>query len=242
MDLQLAAIAGARVDRPDAQCASEDLEDTRLQRLVALSERLIGRRSGLGDDPDAADLPKCSSTWLQVMPAVGQIEGFVDQRKIRHDVVDDRMLDHRPVLPRWIVRMAAAGSRRRHRLRARAAPGRAILRSVPTPNSAFAGRRDRRRHARRRAARRVCARIRRSDSAASSKRTATRAATSPSVRAGLARRELVVTAHRAGRSAGRTPARWHAPPGRRGPSFAAKRGQRRRRLPTNRSRNPACSS
>src|SRR5271167_2210366 len=41
------------------------------------------------------------------MPAVGQIEGFVDQRKIRHDVLDNGMLDDRPVLPRRIVRMTA---------------------------------------------------------------------------------------------------------------------------------------
>ena len=35
-----------------------------------------------------------------------QIERFVDQRKIGNDVADDRVLEHRPVLPRRIVRVA----------------------------------------------------------------------------------------------------------------------------------------
>src|ERR1700719_3417523 len=41
------------------------------------------------------------------MSAVGQVEGFIDQWKIRNDVIDDGMLDHRPVLPRRIVRMTS---------------------------------------------------------------------------------------------------------------------------------------
>src|SRR5438270_1922306 len=48
------------------------------------------------------------SAWLQIVSAVGQIEGFIDQGKIRHDVVDDGMLDQRPVLPGWIVWMTAS--------------------------------------------------------------------------------------------------------------------------------------
>ena len=34
-----------------------------------------------------------------VLSAVGQVEGFVDQRKIRHDVAEDGVLEQRPVLP-----------------------------------------------------------------------------------------------------------------------------------------------
>src|SRR5208282_829035 len=44
---------------------------------------------------------------LQVVAAVGKVERFVDQRKIGDDVADDRMLQHRPVLPRRVVRVTA---------------------------------------------------------------------------------------------------------------------------------------
>ena len=42
------------------------------------------------------------------MTAVRQIERFVDQRKVGNDIADDRVLEQRPVLPRRIMRVAAA--------------------------------------------------------------------------------------------------------------------------------------
>src|SRR5260370_16118322 len=45
-----------------------------------------------------------------VVSAVGQVEGLVNQGKIRHDVAEDRVFEKRPVLPRWVVRMAAPDS------------------------------------------------------------------------------------------------------------------------------------
>ena len=102
---------------------------------------------------------------LKVVSAVRQVERFVDQRKVRNDVADHRMLEHRPVLPRRVVRMAAADRCRRRRCRARPAPGRASLRRSPERQPpARVGRRDVRRRRRRRAARRRSRAISRSDS------------------------------------------------------------------------------
>src|SRR6185295_7369968 len=42
------------------------------------------------------------------MAAVGEVEGFVDQREVRDNVVDDGMLEHRPVVPRRVVWVTAA--------------------------------------------------------------------------------------------------------------------------------------
>src|SRR5205814_4044923 len=51
----------------------------------------------------------CFRIWYmsEVVSAIGQVEGFVDQRKVRHDVAEHRALEQRPVLPRWIVRVHA---------------------------------------------------------------------------------------------------------------------------------------
>ncbi len=43
----------------------------------------------------------------EIVSGIGQIEGFVDQRKVGDDVADHRPFDGRPVLPRRIVRVAA---------------------------------------------------------------------------------------------------------------------------------------
>ena len=74
----------------------------------------------------------------EVVPAVGQVERLVDQRKVGNDVADHRVLEHRPVLPRRIVRMAAADRAVRARSRARPAPRRASPRRSRAP-SAYAG-------------------------------------------------------------------------------------------------------
>src|SRR6185437_2366586 len=43
----------------------------------------------------------------QVVAAVGEIEGLVDERKVRNDVADDRVFHCRPGLPRRVVGMTA---------------------------------------------------------------------------------------------------------------------------------------
>jgi len=42
---------------------------------------------------------------LQIVTAIGEVEGLIDERKIRHDVADDRVFQHGPVLPGGVVRM-----------------------------------------------------------------------------------------------------------------------------------------
>ncbi len=64
-----------------------------------------------------------------VLSAVGQVEGFVDQRKVGHDVAEDRVFEQRPVLPRRIVRMAAADGSLRPGFESDQPQARAILRS-----------------------------------------------------------------------------------------------------------------
>ena len=49
------------------------------------------------------------------MAAVREIEGLIDEREIRDDVADDGVLEHRPVLPRGIMRMTAPNRSRRAR-------------------------------------------------------------------------------------------------------------------------------
>src|SRR3979409_1714817 len=46
--------------------------------------------------------------WLEVRSGVRQVERLVDQREVGNDVADHGVLERRPVLPRRIVRMAAA--------------------------------------------------------------------------------------------------------------------------------------
>ena len=115
------------------------------------------------------------------MAAVGEVEGLIDEREIRDDVADDRVLEHRPVLPRGIVRMAAADRAGRARLE------RDEYRAAPTLDQSRADHADRRQvdGAQMRAgrqSRRESRSMRRQDSCTSSNRTATRAATSPSRR------------------------------------------------------------
>src|SRR5262249_38739311 len=47
------------------------------------------------------------NTILEIVPRVRQVERLVDQRKVRNDIADHRVLEYWPVLPRRIVRMAA---------------------------------------------------------------------------------------------------------------------------------------
>jgi hypothetical protein len=116
----------------------------------------------------------------QILPRITQVERLVDERKVGHDVVHDRVFQHRPVLPRRVVQVAAQNAAARsvpghlQRHKNFAAPafdpagtqagcwGRVnSLCSAPTGSS------------------RKMPRIRRKLSYTSSKRTATRAATSP---------------------------------------------------------------
>ena len=100
----------------------------------------------------------------------------------------------------WQRRMRAVGARSR----ARPAPRRASLRPSRCPIATRRGSGSRRAMLARRAARRQIARTRRSDSSSSSKRTATRAATSPLRCAAMRTLELRRRARTESRSAGRS--------------------------------------
>src|SRR5262245_54221268 len=73
--------------------------------------RSSSEESGGGSVTTPTD-PICLNVFhigaLEIVPAVRKIERLVDQRKVRNDVADDCVLERRPVLPRRIVRMAAA--------------------------------------------------------------------------------------------------------------------------------------
>ena len=75
VDLEFAAVAGARVDRADAQGAAHDAQDPRLQG-VAKPEAGIGIRDGLGDDTHGGDLSQClqHGRASEVVATVGQVE------------------------------------------------------------------------------------------------------------------------------------------------------------------------
>ncbi len=56
MDLELAAVARARVHVPDRERAAEMLEDHFAQPLLERSQRGVRKRGGLGDDAGFYDL------------------------------------------------------------------------------------------------------------------------------------------------------------------------------------------
>ena len=109
VDLELAAVAGAGVDVTDAERTAEHGTNAILQ-VVANAQALIRLRRLFGDDSDRCNLAQRfqHSGELQIMAAVGEIEGLIDEREIRDDVADDGVLEHGPVLPRRIVRVTAA--------------------------------------------------------------------------------------------------------------------------------------
>ena len=76
---------------------------------------------------------------LQIVPAVGQVERLVDQRKVRNDVADDRVLEHGPVLPRRIVRMAARDAAVARRRAARPCTGPRQPSTSPMPSAPAGG-------------------------------------------------------------------------------------------------------
>ena len=115
MDLQLAAIAGAGVDLADGQGLAEDGQQLALDALG-----LDGQRSLAPGGASVAMPPRaiCLTifhmvVWVrmgmgsQVVPRVAQVERLVDQGKVGNDVADHRVFEHRPVLPRRIVAVAA---------------------------------------------------------------------------------------------------------------------------------------
>jgi hypothetical protein len=109
VDLELTAVTRAGVDVADAQRAAEHGTNVVLQ-AIADTQAFICLRRWLGDDADRCNLAKCfqHEGALQIMAAVGEVEGLVDEREVRDDVADDGMLEHGPVLPRGVVRVTAA--------------------------------------------------------------------------------------------------------------------------------------
>ena len=87
VDLELTAVAGAGVDVSDAERGAEHRKNALLQ-LRANPQAVISGRGGLGDDSDRGDLAQRleHGCRLQIVPAVGEIEGFVDERKIRDEL------------------------------------------------------------------------------------------------------------------------------------------------------------
>src|SRR5205807_2714812 len=51
----------------------------------------------------------CRRSWYtsEILPAVGEVKRFVDEREIGNDVAHHRVLEKRPVLPRRVVRVRA---------------------------------------------------------------------------------------------------------------------------------------
>ena len=107
MDLELAAVAGAGVDVADAERAPEQAQHRVAQAPRHLLQRGVGPRRGLAGQADAQDLSQELVHRLQVRSRVGQVERLVDEREVRNDVAEHRVLERRPVLPGGIVRMAA---------------------------------------------------------------------------------------------------------------------------------------
>src|SRR5487761_494697 len=75
------------------------------------TEQILRRVFSIGFLP-----PDWPARRSQVSPAVGEIEGLVDEREVGDDVAEDCVLERRPVLPGGIVRMAAADRAVRSRL------------------------------------------------------------------------------------------------------------------------------
>ena len=101
VDFQLAAVAGAGVDLPNRQRATERAKDFFLQARD--NDVFFGRRGrGFGLDAGDRDLTEDGEHGVatsEIVTAVRQIEALVDQRKVGNDVADHSVLEHRPVRP-----------------------------------------------------------------------------------------------------------------------------------------------
>ena len=131
VDLQLAAVARAGVHLADGQRLAQDVEDVLVDALHRLQFVAGRERRRLGADAGARDLSDDLPLSLEVVSRVAEVEGFVDQRKVRHDVADHRVFEHRPVLPRRIVAMAARNAGHRPPAPAPRRPRRASPRPNP---------------------------------------------------------------------------------------------------------------
>ena len=178
----------------------------RVLKRFAQPQRFVRGRRWLGCDSDRCNLTQRLQhigVGLQVVPAIGQVEGLIDEREIGHDVADNGVLEDGPVLPGGIVRMTARTVPVGTRLQPhehRAAPAF----DEPDPKGTFGGCGTAlQRMGPLGSASRMC-RIERQDSCSSSKRTVTRAATSPSLRQFSARAHRAYGGH--GRSMRRSKA------------------------------------
>ena len=97
VDLELAAVARAGIDMADGKSAPEMLEHRLAQALLDLAQRWT---RAAGPRSRCARSASGWCTWLEVVSAVAQVEGLVDQRKVRDDVAEHCALERRPVLPR----------------------------------------------------------------------------------------------------------------------------------------------
>ncbi len=165
-------------------CGPAVARGLRERRPSSAQQRLIGRRRRLRQRPSEQALEEKFAhdrALLEVVPRIGAVEGFVEQREIGDDVALDHRFEQRPLEPGRIAQMAA----RRPRPRVEPHPDEDVAAKTFDERGAFpgflrpeisarispSGRRSR-----------ICS-ISGSDALISSKRTQTRASTSPSVEA-----------------------------------------------------------
>src|SRR5688572_17730966 len=93
MDLEFTAVARSGIDVTDAQGATQDVANPLLQ-LVSDAQRIVGCRLRLGGNSCTTDCMKRLEHELEIVATIGKIERLIDQRKIRHDVSNDRVFEH----------------------------------------------------------------------------------------------------------------------------------------------------
>ena len=73
-------------------------ERNRALRSGAASGSCNDRRTGQADQPVRINKHVAAATMrLKIVAGVGQVEAFIDQRKIRHDVVENRVIEGGPI-------------------------------------------------------------------------------------------------------------------------------------------------
>jgi hypothetical protein len=100
VNFELATVTRAGVDVANTERTTEHGTNVILQ-AIANTQAFICLRRWLGDDADRCNLTQCfqHEDVLQIMAAVREVEGLVDEGEVRDDVADDGVLEHRPVLP-----------------------------------------------------------------------------------------------------------------------------------------------
>jgi len=106
MNLQLASVAGTRVDMPDGKTSAKSSIDDALNRYAQSLQLIITWRwRCLGQNSDTQTLFQDSKhTNLQIVSGIRGIDGFVADREIRNDVSVNQTLEREPREPARIAR------------------------------------------------------------------------------------------------------------------------------------------